>query len=218
MADTTTPPDQHPPSSPADKQQEQVEWVKDVIMWRKKRVSVGVLASMSVLWVVIEIYGYNFITVASWIAIFLFSSLFVWAYIYRIIYKEEPSIWATGISENTATEMAHCVRQSTEDAMRCVFKVGAQSEWYVFVATVVALWLLSVIGSSSNLLTLLFIGSVVGMSVPVIWVKYDYKIREHGKRVQIQSKRLYSIIDDKVLQKLKTNVKLNAPIKEKKVE
>ncbi|KAJ0526814.1 hypothetical protein HanHA300_Chr09g0327321 [Helianthus annuus] len=61
--------------------------MKDVIMWRRKPMSVGVLTTMTMLWVVIEIYGYNFITVASWIAIFLVSTLFTWANIYRLIYK-----------------------------------------------------------------------------------------------------------------------------------
>ncbi|KAM0032192.1 hypothetical protein Hdeb2414_s0016g00472361 [Helianthus debilis subsp. tardiflorus] len=129
---------------------------------------------------------------------------------------------AIGISESTTNEMAKWMSQSSEDTARWVFKVGAQSEWYVFAAAVVGLWLLSIIGGSTDLLTLLFIGTVVGMSVPVIWVKYDYKIRENGKRLQMQSKRFYSMIDEKVLQKLKAKVKVNAPrkeeIKEKKVE
>ncbi|XP_076940552.1 reticulon-like protein B13 [Bidens hawaiensis] len=203
------------PSSSAD----EVYSAKDVIMWRNKPMSVGVLTTVTLLWVVMEIYGYNFITVASWIAIFLFSSLFAWANIYRIIYKEEPSMSAIGISEGTATEMARWVTETSEDATRWVFKVGAQSEWYVFAATVAGLWLLSVIGNSSDLLTLAFIGTMAGMIVPVFWVKYDYKIREHGKRLQMHSKRLYSMIDEKVLQKLRT--KVNVPrkeVKEKKAE
>ncbi|KAI3785026.1 hypothetical protein L1987_44135 [Smallanthus sonchifolius] len=207
----TTHHDSHPPPST-----DNVYSVKDVIMWRRKPMSVGVLTTMTMLWVVMEIYGYNFITVASWIAIFLFSSLFAWANIYRLIYKEEPNMSEIGISESTATEMGNWIRESSEDVAKWVFKVGAQSEWYVFAATVTGLWLLSVIGGSSDLLTLLFIGGVVGMSVPVIWLKYDYKIREHGKRLQMQSKRFYSMLDEKVFQKLKNKVKVNSPRKEEK--
>lgn len=63
-----------------------------------------------------------------------------------------------GISEKTVTGIANWIRVSGEEAMRWVFKVGAQSEWYVFAAAVVGLWLLSVIGSCSDLLTLLYTG------------------------------------------------------------
>ncbi|KAD4888110.1 hypothetical protein E3N88_20186 [Mikania micrantha] len=123
-----------------------------------------------------------------------------------------------GISDRTATAMANQIKEYSEDAMRWVFKVGAQSEWYVFAATMAGLWLLSVIGSSSDLLTHLFIGTLMSMSVPVIWLKYDDKIREHGKRLHLLSKRYYSMIDERVLQKLKNKVKVNSPRKEKKVE
>ncbi|XP_076922163.1 reticulon-like protein B13 [Bidens hawaiensis] len=214
-AETAHIPQPQPPSSA-----DEVYSAKDVIMWRNKPMSVGVLTTITLLWVVKEIYGYNFITVASWIAIFLFSSLFTWANIYRIIYKEEPSMLAIGISESTATEMARWVAETSEDATKWVFKVGAQSEWYVFAATVAGLWLLSIVGNSSDLLTLVFIGTVAGMIVLVFWVKYDYKIREHGKRLQMHSKRFYSIFDEKVLQKLRTkvNVQPRKEVKEKKAE
>ncbi|KVH92585.1 reticulon-like protein B13 [Cynara cardunculus var. scolymus] len=190
--------------------------VKDVIMWRRKRMSVGVLTTATVLWVVMEVYRFNFITVASWIAIFLLSSLFAWANIFKLIYKEEPNMSGLGISENTATRIANRIREFSEEATRWMFKVGAESEWYVFAATIAGLWLLSVIGSSTDLLTLLYIGTVVGMIVPPIWVKYDYKIREYGKRLQMQSKRFYSTIDAKVLRKLKNEVEINPPRTEEK--
>ncbi|KAI3500519.1 hypothetical protein L1887_36341 [Cichorium endivia] len=194
--------------------------MKDVIMWRKKRISLGVMTTATVLWAVMEVYGFNFITVASWIGIFLVSSLFAWANIYRLIYKEEPSMSGLGISESTATGIATWIRDSGEEAMRWMFKVGAQSEWYVFAAVVAGLWLLSVIGSSTDLLTLLYIGTMVGMTVPVIWMKYDDKITEYGERLQMQSMKFYSTIK-KHAQDLMEKVKVHIPrkeVKEKKVE
>ncbi|PWA43960.1 reticulan like protein B13 [Artemisia annua] len=190
-------------------------------MWRRKRMSVGVVAAATLFWVVMEVYRFNFLTVASWTAMFLFSSLFAWANIYRIIYKEDPSMSGLGISESTANEMVKLIRETSEEGLRWMFKVGAQSEWYVFAATVVGLWILSKIGELTDLITLVFIGTVVGMTLPVIWHKYDYKIREYGKRLQMQSKRFYSMIDERVLQKVKNKLNANSPrveIKEKKVE
>ncbi|GKA64189.1 hypothetical protein Tco_0763795 [Tanacetum coccineum] len=45
---------------------------------------------------------------------------------------------------------------------------------------------------------------VVAMIVPMVWQKYDYKIREHGKRLQKQSNGFYTIIDARVVQKIKS--------------
>ncbi|KAL8231350.1 hypothetical protein R6Q57_001128 [Mikania cordata] len=175
------------PKQGKDNGEKEVYWVKDAMMWRRKAMSIGVLTSMTVLWVVMEIYGYNFITLASWIAIFLFSSFFAWSNIYRLIYKEEPGMCSIGISDRTATAMANQIKEYSEDAMRWVFKCEV-------------------------------LGTLMSMSVPVIWLKYDYKIREHGKRLHLLSKRYYSMIEQRVLQKLKNKVKVNSPRKEKKVE
>nr|XP_043614300.1 reticulon-like protein B13 [Erigeron canadensis] len=217
MSETTTTTTQvHPPSSTTD----DFYSVKDVIMWRKKRLSVGVMGAATALWMVMEVYGFNFITVASWISIFLFSTLFAWANIYRLIYKEEPRMSGVMISKSTATEIANQIKKSSEEVAKWIFKIGAQSEWYVFGATVVGLWLLSIIGSVFDFLTSLYIGTMMGMIVPVIWVKYDNKIREIGTRLQRQSKRLYSKIDEKVLQKVKNkfNSSSKKEVKEKKAE
>ncbi|GJT05832.1 reticulon-like protein B13, partial [Tanacetum coccineum] len=47
-------------------------------------------------------------------------------------------------------------------------------------------------------------GIVVAMIVPMVWQKYDYKIREHGKRLQKQSNGFYTMIDARVVQKIKS--------------
>ncbi|GJR72864.1 hypothetical protein Tco_0085229 [Tanacetum coccineum] len=48
------------------------------------------------------------------------------------------------------------------------------------------------------------IGIVVAMIVPMVWQKYNYKIREHGKRLQKQSNGFYTIIDVRVVQNIKS--------------
>ncbi|GJS30991.1 hypothetical protein Tco_0491611 [Tanacetum coccineum] len=45
---------------------------------------------------------------------------------------------------------------------------------------------------------------VVAMIVPMVWQKYNYKIREHGKRLQKQSNGFYTIIDVRVVQNIKS--------------
>ena len=63
-----------------------------------------------------------------------------------------------GISESTANGMVNWIRETSEEGLRWMFKVGAQSEWYVFAATVVGLWILSKIGGLTDLVTLVYIG------------------------------------------------------------
>lgn len=80
-----------------------------------------------------------------------------------------------GISENTANDIANLIRESSEEAIRWMFKIGAQSEWYEFLAVVAGLWLLSIIGSLFDFLTLLFIGMYyyVSLYVASVYMLYN---------------------------------------------
>jgi len=57
-------------------------------------------------------------------------------------------------------------------------------------------------------------GTMVGMTVPVIYVKKEQQIKAYGERVRLQATRLYTKFDDKVLSKLKSKKEM----KQKKVE
>nr|GEU35581.1 reticulon-like protein B13 [Tanacetum cinerariifolium] len=64
-------------------------------------------------------------------------------------------------------------------------------------------------------------GTVVGMIPPMVWHKYDYKIREYEKRLEKQSNGFYTMIDARAVQKIKNKLNVNSPrlkIKEKKAE
>nr|GEU66676.1 hypothetical protein [Tanacetum cinerariifolium] len=63
-------------------------------------------------------------------------------------------------------------------------------------------------------------GTVMGMTLPMIQYKYDYKIKEHGKK-NADAKGFYTMIDARVARKIKNKLNANSPgvkIKEKKAE
>ncbi|GJW70308.1 1,4-alpha-glucan-branching enzyme 3, chloroplastic/amyloplastic, partial [Tanacetum coccineum] len=64
-------------------------------------------------------------------------------------------------------------------------------------------------------------GTVMGMILAMVWHTYDYNIREHGKRLQMQSNGFYTRIDATAVQKIKNKLNANSPkvkIKEKEAE
>ncbi|KAK9990552.1 hypothetical protein SO802_025537 [Lithocarpus litseifolius] len=97
-----------------------------------------------------------------------------------------------------------------------MFRVSAERDWFVFVRTVASLLLLSYVGTFSDLLTLLYIGIVTGMTVPVLYMKYEDNIKRQMELVKGQSRRFYDMIDEKVVKNMKN--KIVKVKKEKKVE
>ncbi|TXG59510.1 hypothetical protein EZV62_014083 [Acer yangbiense] len=126
---------------------------------------------------------------------------------------EPPDLPGLEISEQSTMAVANSCRGIVEEAVRWIFHVSIEREWIVFAQVVGGLLSLSYIGTFTDLLTFLYIGIVMGMTVPLIYVKYDDKIKRAGDQVKVKAKRLYEMVE----QKIKSN-KFVIKEKEKKIE
>ncbi|KAK4584474.1 hypothetical protein RGQ29_022272 [Quercus rubra] len=176
----------------------------------------AVLLISTVTWVLLEVYQFSFLIVISWAAMFIVTSMFLWGNILRLLGKDVPDMSWLEISEESTIEMVNGIREWIEEGIRWMFRVSAERDWFVFVRTVVGLLLLSYVGTSSDLLTLLYIGIVTGMTVPVLYMKYEDNIKRQMEWVKGQSRRFYDMIDEKVVKNMKN--KIVKVKKEKKVE
>ncbi|GMY11699.1 reticulon-like protein B13 [Fagus crenata] len=187
--------------------------LRDIFLWKRKEQSMLVLLISTATWVLLEVYQFNFITVISWAAMFILTSLFLWANILRLLGKDVKNMSRLEISEESAIEMANSVRTWIEEGIRWMFRVSAEREWFVFARTVAGLLLLSYVGIFSDLLTLLYIGIVTGMTVPVLYMKYEDNIKRQMEWVKVKSRRFYDMVDEKVVKNMQNRI-----VKGKKVE
>ncbi|KAE7999547.1 hypothetical protein FH972_003964 [Carpinus fangiana] len=171
--------------------------IRDIILWRKKKQSVLVLLIATATWVLMEVYHFNFVTVISWVIMFIVVLLFLWANILKLLGKDPPDMSGLEMSEQLAFEMANMIRAWIEEGIRWMFRVSAEREWYVFAGTVA--------------------GIVMGMTVPVLYMKYEDNIKRHGERVKGQARRFYDTVDEKVVKNMKNKVVVERK-EEKKVE
>ncbi|KAK0603602.1 hypothetical protein LWI29_006733 [Acer saccharum] len=187
--------------------------LRDVVFWRRKNLSLMVLVLATATWVLLYVYQFNFITIVSWAAISIVALLFLWGNLLRLLGKEPPDLPGLEISEQSTMEVANSCRGIVEEAVRWIFHVSVEREWIVFAQVVGGLLSLSYIGTFTDLLTFFYIGIVMGMTVPLIYVKYDDKIKRAGDQVKVKAKRLYEMVE----QKIKSN-KFVIKEKEKKIE
>ncbi|KAF5463863.1 hypothetical protein F2P56_013991, partial [Juglans regia] len=193
--------------------------LKDIFLWRRKKLSVVVLSVATAIWVLMEVYQFNFITVISWTAMFVVVVLFLWANILRLLGKEPPNMSGLEIPEESAIESANCVRAWIGEGIRWVFRVSAERDWFAFAGTASGLWLLSYVGKLFDLLTLLYIGIIMGMTVPALYIKFEEQIKRIWERVKMQCRRLYDMVDEKVVKNMKNRVvKMKEVETEKKAE
>ncbi|KAL9378393.1 hypothetical protein Peur_029728 [Populus x canadensis] len=202
-------------STPSKSSPVSYDTVRDVFLWRRKKLSLLVLLVSTATWVSLDVYQFNLITVASWAAMFAVTSLFLYGNIARFLRKGEPDLSGLEISEQTAIEAARSVRQSIEEGVRWMCHVSAERELFLFARVVAALCLLSYVGSFWDSLSLLYIDIVVGMTVPVIYVKNEDKIKRFEEWMRMQARRLCDMVDEKVVKRMKNRV---VEVKEKRVD
>ncbi|XP_062075454.1 reticulon-like protein B13 [Humulus lupulus] len=207
------------------------ETMRDIFFWKKKKQSLLVLLVSTATWVLLQFYQFNFVTVLSWMTMFIVVSLFLWGNLLRLFGKEPPDLSREEITVESALKVALALRTCTEESIRWMFRVGAESDLTTFALNLGGLWLLSQVGNYFDFLTLHYIGIVMGMTFPVIYAKYEDNIKRLREGVKKQLKRYYDMFDEKVIKKVKnmmgkttistttsTTTTHTNPEKEKKVE
>ncbi|KAK7406593.1 hypothetical protein VNO78_08221 [Psophocarpus tetragonolobus] len=187
--------------------------VKDVVLWKRKKLNATVIVAATAAWVLMEVCEFKFLTVISWVAILIVASLFLYANMLRLLGKEPPNLLRLELTEETAVGIAKTVRACIEEAIRWLFLVSAEKEWPVFLGAVAGLLSLSYLGSCMDLLTLVYIGILVGMSLPLTYVKNEHNIKRFVQTLKEKIKRYYQIINENTIQKIKSRI-----VKEKKTE
>ncbi|KAM7252540.1 hypothetical protein ACFE04_024423 [Oxalis oulophora] len=179
---------------------------RDIFLWRRKRYSVTLLLLTTTIWVLLDIYKFNFITILSWAAMAIVSSLFLYGNVFRLLGKEPPNLEGLEMTEHSTMKIANPIREMAEEIVRWMFRVSAEGEWPIFVKTVAGLLLLSYLASFTDLLTLLYLGTVVGITIPPFYIKYEDRIKRCKEDAMEKTRRMCAMLDDKVVKKMKNKV------------
>lgn len=189
--------------------------VRDVIMWRRREISAVVVLVTTALWVLLQVFAFNFVHLASWTLIAFATLLFFYGSINRLLHKEVPYMTRWEMTEQRAKEMGESAKWVMEKGIRWMFYVSCEGEWYIFLGVTAALFLLAYVGRYIDLITLVYAGTMVGMSGPVIYVKKEDALKEYVKKLKEKGRSMYHKFDDKVFSRLNLQKKEK---KEKKVQ
>ncbi|AEC07475.1 Reticulan like protein B13 [Arabidopsis thaliana] len=174
--------------------------VEDIYLWRRKKLAFSTLLVSTSTWILLSFYGFTTITIVSWIGIAVVSMIFLWGSLLRLLSKVEPELSGLEVSEEFVVETVRSCRMLMEEMVRWMFRVGAESEWFVFARTVLGFWILSRIGNLLDFHTCLFIGLVMGLTVPKLWEEYGDQIQKHLGSLKDKSKGAYNTTHEKILE------------------
>jgi hypothetical protein len=174
----------------------------DLFLWRNKKISGGVLAGATAIWLLFEVMEYHFLTLMCHCLILTLAILFLWSNASAFINKSPPNIPEVRIPEDLAVNVARMLRYEINRGFATLREIGQGRDLKKFLIVIAGLWILSALGSCCNFLTLFYIVFMVLYTVPVLYEKYEDKIDAFGEKAMVELKKYYAIVDEKCLSKI----------------
>ncbi|KAL6585808.1 hypothetical protein OROMI_002452 [Orobanche minor] len=151
----------------------------DIFLWRNKKTSASVLGVATAIWVLFDLLEYHSLTLVK-----------------------PPHIPAICLPVDPFAEVASALRVEINRALVVLREIASSRDLKKFLLVVFGLWVLSIVGSCINFLTLFYIVLILLHSVPVFFEKYDVKIDAFAEKASIEIKKQYAVFDSKVLSKI----------------
>ncbi|XP_054802373.1 reticulon-like protein B11 [Prosopis cineraria] len=185
----------------------------DVLLWRKWYGGVVVLVSETILWLVFERAGYNLISFVANVLLLLVVFLFFWAKAASLLNRSLPPLPDLIISEESICNAADILQIWINRAMYIAHDIAIERNLVLSIQVAAVFLVISVIGSLFNFLTLIYLGVLLSLSVPLLYDKYQ-------DRIDNKMYTMHQIIQTQY-RKFENNVLRNIPIpsnKAKKME
>lgn len=178
----------------------------DVFLWKNKKLSAGTLGTATAIWVFFELLEYHFLTLICHISILVLALLFLWSNAHTFVHKTPPHIPIVHLPEEPFLQIASALRIEINRGFSALRDIGTGKDVKKFLIVIFGLWILSIVGSWSNFLTLFYITFVLLFTVPFVYDKYEDKIDPLAEKAFIEIKKQYAVFDEKVLSKVLSKI------------
>ncbi|EFJ32575.1 hypothetical protein SELMODRAFT_86151 [Selaginella moellendorffii] len=145
----------------------------DVLMWKKKHVTGGILLGATVSYVLFEWCGYTLLSIASNALLFLVLILFTWSNLAALLDKPPPPIPEIQLSEEMVENIAQTLRLELNRALGIIHMIALGKDFMLCVEVIAGLWIFSLVGGWCHFLTLLYFAVVLAHTLPLIYDKYE---------------------------------------------
>ncbi|KAL9251226.1 Reticulon-like protein [Drosera capensis] len=185
----------------------------DILLWRDKKISGGALGVATAIWILFELLEYHLLTLVCHILIFFLAILFLWSNVTTFINKAPPHIPEIQIPEKALEVLGAGLVLEFNETIVWLRQVASKKDLKKFLMVIAGLWVVSIVGSWFNFLTLFYIIFVLLHTIPVLYEKYEDHVDAFTEKAGIELKKHYDVINAKVLSKFP-----RGPLKQKKWE
>ncbi|EYU23406.1 hypothetical protein ABFS82_01G067300 [Erythranthe guttata] len=183
----------------------------DLLLWKDKKVSGGVLGGVTAIWVLFDLLEYHLLALVCHGLILGLVGLFLYSNASTFIKKSPPKIPVVSIPEEPVLNFASALRIGINEGFATLRDIASGKDLKKFLSVIAGLWVLSFFGSCCDFLTLLYSITVLLFTVPLVYDKYEDQVDCFAEKAMVEIKKQYAVFNTKVLSKIP-----RGPLKEKK--
>ncbi|KAH7553795.1 hypothetical protein ACOSP7_029348 [Xanthoceras sorbifolium] len=175
----------------------------DVILWRQKNLTVGILLVTLAAWLVFERSGYTLLSLVSSVLLLLFGILFLWAKSAAILNRPAPPLPELYLSEEMANEVTAFIRSHVNDLLSVSQDIALGRNSKLFFKVALCLWLISFVGGLTDFLTLGYTSLVILLTLPAFYERYEDHIDKYTIMGYRKLKQLYVNFDEQFINRVR---------------
>ncbi|XP_010252078.1 PREDICTED: reticulon-like protein B16 isoform X2 [Nelumbo nucifera] len=178
----------------------------DVILWKRRHVSFGVIIVSTVAWLLFEQSGLSFLSICSDIFLILIVIQFLRANFAVLRNKQLQPLPELVLSEEMVNNAAASFRVKINNVLLMAHDITLGKDFRLFFKVVVCLWLLSVIGGFFSFFTLVYIGTIISITVPVLYNRYEDHVDKYAGVVHQKFSKHYRVVDENIVSRFPRNL------------
>lgn len=174
----------------------------DVILWKRSSISFAIIIVATVAWFLYEWSGLPFLSISSDILLILIVVQFIRANTAAFLNKRLRPLPELVLSEEMVNNAAASFRVKINYVLLIAHDITLGKDFRLFFKVVAALWLLSVIGSYFSFFTLAYFGTIISITIPVLYNKYEEHVDRYAGLVHNRISKHYKTVDTNVISRI----------------
>lgn len=174
----------------------------DVLLWKRRRVSFGVIVVATVAWLIFERSGLPFLSVCSDVLLLLIVLMFIRANYAAYRNRQLESLTELEVSEEMVNNAAASFRVKINYLLLMAHDITVGKDFRLFFQVVACLWLLSAIGSYFSFFTLAYIGTLLSITVPALYSRFEARVDRYCGMIHKSISHHYKVVDENVISRI----------------
>ncbi|GKV05962.1 hypothetical protein SLEP1_g17908 [Rubroshorea leprosula] len=180
--------------------------VADVILWRKKNLTVGILLLTLAVWVVFERSGYTVLSLVSSVFLLLIVILFLWAKSASILNRPAPPLPDLHLSDEVVNEAAAFIKTHVNDLLSVSRDIAMGKDSRLFFKVALSLGLISFVGGLTDFLTLGYASLFSVLTVPALYERHEDSVDSYCLLGYMKMQQLYVKFDRNCVNRVRNRI------------